>query len=485
MKTMASICFALATLGVVLPATDAAETHDWPPWNGSNHHLTALDNNTFHERTFGLEHLWLDPLGSFLSALSVVDNRLVTALSDGNSDWRVAIDVKSGQELWRYRLVEETDCGHCRSHESLVATPAIPGVMVYGMSPPQRLFALRLGEGNEVWARRPVNEPRDREPFWSLNSPTTQIGGVLLPIASARTAYRARTLVTKDTERHRDFTFVQLCDPQFGGSSSSDLIGASEDDAARMERYVQALTQINELQPDFVVIGGDHVQYSSAATFRQFLKVNEQLTVPCYSAPGNHDFNPTRGDERVMPERLELYRRFLGRDYFAVKHKGHAFVFVNTPLWLAGETEGASEEIPERIRGEYQKHEAWVRQTLMEAKRKGMPVFIIGHHPLNPAQKRPLALGHLSDRKREELFTLFKESGVVAVLGCHGHQVVIADNEGIPFVHSHVTSFMLGTANEVAGEKLGWGFRLWHIEGNSPVRHEFVPLTLGGLDSGR
>jgi hypothetical protein len=96
-----------------------------------------------------------------------------------------------------------------------------------------------------------------------------------------------------------DFTFVQLCDPQFGGATKDDGIGGAEPDAVRIRRYVQAIRQINQLKPDFVVICGDHVERSNENTFRRFREINKQFSVPYYLAPGNHDFNPERGDEKV------------------------------------------------------------------------------------------------------------------------------------------------------------------------------------------
>jgi hypothetical protein len=93
MKTATSILMALAMLGMALPAAAAAESNDWPSWNGPNHDLTSLGNGAFDGESFGLERLWSKSLGSGYSALSVVGDRLVTGFSDGTSDWMVALDA--------------------------------------------------------------------------------------------------------------------------------------------------------------------------------------------------------------------------------------------------------------------------------------------------------------------------------------------------------------------------------------------------------
>jgi outer membrane protein assembly factor BamB/enterochelin esterase-like enzyme len=104
----------------------------------------------------------------------------VTGFSDGTSDWMVALDVKSGRELWRYRMAEETYRGHDGSDDGPVATPTIHGGQIYGLTPRGRLFALRLADGEQVWTRQLVDELGAFEPLWGFNSSPTVIGGVLV-----------------------------------------------------------------------------------------------------------------------------------------------------------------------------------------------------------------------------------------------------------------------------------------------------------------
>ena len=146
--------------------------------------------------------------------------------------------------------------------------------------------------------------------------------------------------------RSQPFTFVQLCDPQLG-------MGGYEHDKAT---FRQAVLQINQLQPDFVVLCGDLVQDANPTSFTDFKTIQAAFKVPCHIVPGNHDVGgtPTR-------KSLQTYREVIGQDYYSIEHKGSVFVFVNTQLWKAP------------VAGETEKHDTWLRHTLETATGKKRP----------------------------------------------------------------------------------------------------------------
>ena len=239
------------------------------------------------------------------------------------------------------------------------------------------------------------------------------------------------------------FTFVQLCDPQLG-------MGGYEHDKGTLR---QAVLQINQLQPDFVVLCGDLVQDANPTSFADFKTIKAALNVPCYLVPGNHDVGNT-----PTPESLQRYREVIGQDYYSVGHRGSVFVFVNSQLWKAP------------VEGETEKHDTWLKHTLEMAAEKRSRIFIVGHYPMfleNPDEDEEymnLPLG-----KRTELLSLFRRSGVVAVLGGHVHRLLVNDYQGVQLVNGETTSKNF--------DKRPLGFRVWHITDARPFRHEFVPLV--------
>jgi len=242
----------------------------------------------------------------------------------------------------------------------------------------------------------------------------------------------------------KTFTFAQISDTQLGFG-----INGYEHD---INSFKQAVKQINVLNPDFVVICGDLVNNISEKTFADFNKIKAGFTMPCYCAPGNHDVG-----NAPTPESLEYYRKVIDKDYYAFEHKGYTFVIVNTQLWKAP------------VQGESEKHDEWLRATLKAASKKKHQTFILGHYPLfirKPDEADEYY--NLPLEKRKELLGLFEKRNVVAVLGGHLHRLVINNHKGIQLVNAETT------CRNFDGRPLG--FRLWHIGGIRPFKHDFVTL---------
>jgi Icc-related predicted phosphoesterase len=240
------------------------------------------------------------------------------------------------------------------------------------------------------------------------------------------------------------FTFVQVCDPQLGWGYGYDN---------DLNSFKEAVSHINGLQPDFVVICGDMVDNFNDNSVADFIQAQNELTVPSYCSPGNHDV----GNAPTV-SRLERYRQTFGDDYFSFEHKGYTFVIVNSSLWKAP------------LAVESEKQDSWLRETLAVAREKNSPVFIVGHHPFyltNPDEAEEYY--NLPPAKRSELLALFEETGVVAVLGGHRHLLLINEYKGIQMVNGETTCRHF--------DESPLGFRLWHVESSTSIRHEFRPLV--------
>ena len=240
------------------------------------------------------------------------------------------------------------------------------------------------------------------------------------------------------------FIFVQVSDPQLGWG-----YGYNND----LNSFKQAVSHINGLKPDLVVICGDMVDSFNTTSVADFQQARSELTMPSYCSPGNHDV----GNSPTVSS-LQRYRQAFGDDYFSFEHKGYTFVIVNSSLWKAP------------VAGESKKQDEWLKQTLAAALDKNSPVFVVGHHPFyltNPDEAEEYY--NVPPAKRSELLALFEESGVVAVLGGHRHLLVINDYKGIQLVNGEVTSRHFDSSP--------LGFRLWHVDSPTSIRHEFRPLA--------
>jgi len=248
--------------------------------------------------------------------------------------------------------------------------------------------------------------------------------------------------LSEDSSEDHTFTFVQLCDTQLG-------FGGYEHD---VKSFKQAVQQINALKPAFIVICGDLVNIADKKSFADFKRIKSGLNAPCYSVSGNHDV----GNEPSR-ESLQYYRTVVGKDFYSFEHKGCCFAIVNTQLWKAP------------LKGESQKQDSWLEATLETAANKGSRTFVVGHYPL--FLKKPDEADqyfNLPSAKRKELLSLFEKRGVVAVLGGHTHRLLINEHKGIQLVNGESTSQNF--------DERPFGFRVWHVMGPRPFKHDFVPL---------
>ena len=135
----------------------------------------------------GLEVVWRRPLGPGHSRIAVADTRVLTLFSDGTFDNLIAMDTRSGTELWRYRIAE-TYRGHDGSRDGPHSSPIVEDGVVYSLGPHGQLFAVRLADGVEIWSRDIVAELGAAVPFWGFASTPVVEGDVLIVPTGGGTA---------------------------------------------------------------------------------------------------------------------------------------------------------------------------------------------------------------------------------------------------------------------------------------------------------
>jgi predicted MPP superfamily phosphohydrolase len=244
--------------------------------------------------------------------------------------------------------------------------------------------------------------------------------------------------------KREPFSFVQMCDTQLG-------MGGYEHDVRMFE---QAVKQINDLNPDFVVICGDLVHNAVDSSFADFNRIKMGFNMPCYPVPGNHDVG-----NKPDAKSLAYYRKTIGNDYYAFENKGVSIVMTNTQLWK------------EEVEKESKKHDQWFERTLDSIGRNKLSSLVVGHYPIfikSPDEQEEYFNLPMDDRKK--ILGLFKKNKVQAYLSGHRHETIINTNENVQFVSGETTS------KNFDGKPMG--FRLWDVSLDS-LKHEFVPLLNG------
>jgi len=126
-----------------------------------------------------LELVWKAALGSGYSRFAVASGLAVTMFSDGEFDHAVALDVATGEEIWRYRIAA-TYRGHDGSRDGPISTPVIEAGVVYGLGPAGHLFALTLADGRLIWSTEITQGEGARPPVWGFATTPLIAGDVLI-----------------------------------------------------------------------------------------------------------------------------------------------------------------------------------------------------------------------------------------------------------------------------------------------------------------
>jgi len=232
-----------------------------------------------------------------------------------------------------------------------------------------------------------------------------------------------------------------MCDPQLG-------MGDYEQD---VQNFKLAVSQINALKPDFVIICGDLVHHAVDSTYKVFWEMKEQFNIPCYLAAGNHDVGKVPTNKS-----LRFYRKKIGKDYYDFNYQGVSFIVTNSQLWKS------------HVKGESEKHDKWFRKTLSKSDKKGEPVIVVGHYPIFLGQlHEEETYSNLPLKQRLDILNLFAQNNVKAYLSGHSHSTLINTHQNIQLVSGETTSKNF--------DKRPFGFRLWEIYPDT-IKHHFVPL---------
>ncbi len=259
-------------------------------------------------------------------------------------------------------------------------------------------------------------------------------------------------------------------------------------------RVEETIRQINGLRPDFVVNCGDiitafpfHEQYEGQC--RNAVEVLKGFTVPVHLAPGNHDVGNQRNmrvwddqwlgrvkitleDMLVSRPRLDVYRRYFGKDFYSFEQGGCCFIILNDQLCNSG------------LEAE-QEQETWLAAEL-EKGRAARATFVFAHNPLfwnRPDEPGPKNYEPVLEPARGRLLALLRRYPGTVFYAGHTHFDITNDYDGLHLRTINSTTFnrnYRGAEQGIPGDAEVYnpykvGFLVVRVRGREP--HEsWVPL---------
>jgi len=196
-----------------------------------------------------------------------------------------------------------------------------------------------------------------------------------------------------------------------GEESAADRIGGN---------YHDLIARVNAMNPEFVVHLGDFTDpvpvsphYGDAAL--AFHKASEDLSMPYYLVPGNHDIGekihaalPKVNDEvSITRSAIGQYEQHFGPQRYSFQHKGCLFLVINTLLLNSG------------LEDE-QDQWAWLDKTLRD--NAGKRVFVFAHYPLYLSSKdEPDYYDNIDEPARSRLLDMLAPHSVEGYYAAHVH----------------------------------------------------------------
>lgn len=278
------------------------------------------------------------------------------------------------------------------------------------------------------------------------------------------------------------FRFVFMADCQLGcyasfsGMNDTDVAAfAARDMRVRpapkatgfewdARRYEQAVAAAVELQPEFVVMGGDMVDDPASVEQRNAVrKITAGLGgIPMYWVPGNHD----AASDAVIPtpDSLDSYRTEWGPDHYSFEHKGVTFIATNTTVW----------QHPEKVPDEWAAQTAALEDALRSARATGSrQVVVFGHHPLFTAQPdEPDDYWNIPTKRRRRILDMFARYDVRAFFCGHWHRNGGGRYGDVEVVVTGPVGYPLGADPS--------GLRIVDIDGDC-LQHRYVSLDGGDV----
>lgn len=147
--------------------------------------------------------------------------------------------------------------------------------------------------------------------------------------------------------------------------------------------FQMAIDKTNELNPDFVITGGDLVydamrggQTRCDSLFTLYKEMSKGFRMPVYNTLGNHDLfaiYPESPESETNPDyKYGMFERYLGKTYYSFDHKGWHFIILNSLDVTADK----------KYRGHFREEQLeWLKSDL-EKTDSLKPIVVVSHIPM-------------------------------------------------------------------------------------------------------
>jgi 3',5'-cyclic AMP phosphodiesterase CpdA len=266
----------------------------------------------------------------------------------------------------------------------------------------------------------------------------------------------------------QDFTFIHVADIHVGTPRSFRFSPAWNDN------WETARAQILELDPDFLLIGGDMTRDGSTHRFEleQVRNDLDALPFPVHCIPGNHEVgNKYQPDApmAIRPEFLDRYESVFGPSEWSFDYEGTRFSGCNAFLLGSGlpDERLLRDWLTQQTRRETLPHHVWMIHPALFADS-------FDEADWDPGGDRRAWYFALDSEPRRFLWDIFRLTNTTAVISAHIHCRRHLRVDGIDLHFAPSTAFPQWKNRWPDGDP-SLGFLIFHSsEGN--LRHDFVPL---------
>lgn len=187
--------------------------------------------------------------------------------------------------------------------------------------------------------------------------------------------------------------------------------------------FQMAIDKVNELNPDFVLTGGDLVydvmrgnQARGDSLFTLFAQMEKGFNMPLYHCIGNHElfgiYEESPEDSTHPDYKYGMFQRYFGKTYYSFNHKGWHFIVLNS-----------LDVTPEkRYTGIFHKEEMdWLKKDI-EKVNKATPIVLTTHLPMISTYSQVNGkTGRPNVSNSSEVFKLLESHNLKLILQGHIH----------------------------------------------------------------